>query len=300
MLERQNKTMNYKNRLSTLYGAPRLAVNTLALAVAAAWLCAPTMGHATDVVTNGQTNTSVTSSSNGATVIQIATTQSDGTSYNGFSVFNANNANGTVFNNSTQTTTSSAWGTISGNTSLALTGGAAQAATESWHLEGTIYQATSSATNLPNGLQMGQSFTVDYLIDGSAQSNGHWINNAVQQISINGVSSSASGHIAQGGLGLNVTPVNNTFGVNFVSFNAFNLMNAASPTISAHTLLTQYALSPATKSGDIRFDFNGPNYPSVWGRVNSFTQAVPEPSTGLLAALGLVGLITITRRNNAR
>ena len=78
----------------------------------------PQLGYAADVTPNGQTATKVVSSSNGATVIQIAPTTTDGTSYNGFSLFNASNAKGTVFNNSTQATTSSAWGTIKGNTAL--------------------------------------------------------------------------------------------------------------------------------------------------------------------------------------
>ncbi|MBI2732748.1 MAG: hemagglutinin repeat-containing protein, partial [Aquabacterium sp.] len=81
---------------------------------------APRMGYAADVVVNGQTNTKVTSSSNGATVIQIAPTRSDGSSYNGFSLFNATNPRGTVFNNSLQTTASGAWGTIAGNATLGM------------------------------------------------------------------------------------------------------------------------------------------------------------------------------------
>ncbi|MBI5925289.1 MAG: hypothetical protein HY836_06785 [Aquabacterium sp.] len=177
----------------------------------------------------------------------------------------------------------------------------AKAETETWHLEGIIYRVTESATNIPDGLQIDQSFTVDYIIDGDAPFDGYVIHTAVQQITINGNSTLANGHIARAGLGLNVTPMDAIFGLTFVSFNALNLARTPTPStpISAHELLTQYALSPSTNSGDIRFDFNGGGHPSVWGHVNSFAQTVPEPSKGLLGALGLVGLLTTVRRHKA-
>lgn len=112
--------MSYKKSKQTPPFAPCLLASAVAAMVSAFGLMTPHIGYAADVVVNGLTNTKVTSSSNGATVVQIATTKSDGTSYNGFTLFNATNAKGTVFNNSLQTTTSSAWGTISGNTSLGM------------------------------------------------------------------------------------------------------------------------------------------------------------------------------------
>lgn len=178
----------------------------------------------------------------------------------------------------------------------------AQAATEAWHLEGTIYQATSSAVNIPDGLRVGQSFTVDYLVDNAAQSNGYFISGAIQQISVNGVSTAADGYIAEGGLGLNVTPSSPILGLNFVSFNALNLLQTSLPAApsSVDELLSQYGRSPLTNDGDIRFDFEGQNYPSVWGHVTSFAPAVPEPSTSALGVLGFAALMAAVRRNRAK
>ncbi len=100
--------MSYKKSKQTPPFSPSLLASTAAAMASVFGLATPHIGYAADVVVNGLTNTKVTSSSNGATVIQIAPTKSDGTSYNGFTLFNATNAKGTVFNNSVLTTTSSA------------------------------------------------------------------------------------------------------------------------------------------------------------------------------------------------
>lgn len=110
--------MSYQQSKPVAPFPPSLIAGTVASMLSAIGLMLPMMGYAADVVVNGQTGTKVTSSSNGATVIQIATTKSDGTSYNGFALFNATNPKGTVFNNNAQTSTSTAWGTIAGNTAL--------------------------------------------------------------------------------------------------------------------------------------------------------------------------------------
>lgn len=112
--------MSYKKSQPVPPSSLSLVAGTVAAMLSTLGLALPQTGYAADIVVNGQTNTKVTSSSNGATVIQIATTKSDGSSYNGFALFNATNPKGTVFNNSLQASTSSAWGTISGNGALGM------------------------------------------------------------------------------------------------------------------------------------------------------------------------------------
>ena len=181
--------------------------------------------------------------------------------------------------------------------------GVAQAETETWHLEGTIYQTSEFATKVPDGLRMAQPFTVDYVIDNSVQLDdyGYDFFSVVQQISINGISSVAGGYVSARGLGLNVVPNDPILDINFVSFNALNLVNNEAPpkATSVHDLLLQYGLSPLTGDGDIRFDFNGPESTSVWGQVTSFAPAVPEPSTAVLGALGLVALVFASKRQKS-
>lgn len=78
----------------------------------------PAVAHASEVVANGQTNTSVTTSSKGATIVQIAAPNANGTSYNGFTAFSATNARGTYFNNRTENNNSASLGMVSGNSKL--------------------------------------------------------------------------------------------------------------------------------------------------------------------------------------
>lgn len=176
--------------------------------------------------------------------------------------------------------------------------GSANAALETWHLEGTFYQNSNNGSfTIPAEFNLGNSFSVDYVIDTEASSDGWLILNAVKNIAINGLSSEASGYISERGLGLNVTPSNPIWGLDFVSFNAFNLTSRPYPSYTTtRDLLALYALSPLTNSGDIRFDFANSNYTSVWGHVDRFAvAAVPEPASYLLALGGLLSL-TIGRR----
>ena len=163
----------------------------------------------------------------------------------------------------------------------------AQADLQTWRLTATSYQVQEGFT-APAFAEVGNSFTIDYVIDTQTPSFDTWpgmFSGAVKSFTINGVTSQSEGYIsAHGGLNaINIWPSDaRSDGIDFISFNNF----AASFNADVASALKEFATFASTSSTDLRVDFG---YKSIWAKPSSFvmTSSVPEPSAAWLLLAGL-------------
>lgn len=183
-------------------------------------------------------------------------------------------------------------------TSLAflLFSASAQAELQTWRLTSTTYQIQNGFTPPPFA-QIGNDFYIDYVVDTQVPSFPGWdglFSGAVKSFSINGITSHSEGYISShGGLNaINIWPSSNrSDGIDFLSLGDFSGTYTPNVTLA----LKQFADAVKTPSTDLRVDF-GDN--SIWAKPSSFvmTSSVPEPSSLLLAALGVAGAIGLKKR----
>lgn len=174
----------------------------------------------------------------------------------------------------------------------------AQAELQTWRLTSTTYQIQDGFTP-PVFAQIGKDFYIDYVVDTQTPSFPGWngmFSGAVKSFSINGIISQSEGYIsAHGGLNaINIWPsLDRSDGIDFLSFNNFS--GTYTPDVTS--ALKEFADSAKTPSADLRVDFGDK---SIWAKPSSFimTSSVPEPSSVLLASLGLVGVIGLKKRRH--
>ncbi len=172
----------------------------------------------------------------------------------------------------------------------------AQAELQTWRLTSTAYQVQGGFTP-PAFAQIGNDFYIDYVVDTQAPSFPGWdgmFSGAVKSFSINGITSQSEGYIsAHGGLNaINIWPSSSrSDGIDFLSFNNFS--GTYTPNVTS--ALKEFADLAPTTSADLRVDFGDK---SIWAKPSSFvmTSSVPEPSSLLLATLGVVGVIGLKKR----
>jgi len=176
----------------------------------------------------------------------------------------------------------------------------AQAELQTWRLTATSYQVQDGFT-APAFADLGNSFTIDYVIDTQTPSFDGWpgmFSGAVKSFTIDGVTSQSEGYISAHGGGLNAINIWPTDarsdGIDFISFNNF----AASFNADVASALKEFATFASTSSTDLRVDF-GDN--SIWAKPSSFvmTSSVPEPSAAWLLLVGLPLLALKRSRRNA-
>jgi hypothetical protein len=163
----------------------------------------------------------------------------------------------------------------------------AQADLQTWRLTATSYQVQGGFT-APAFAEVGNSFTIDYVIDTQTPSFDGWpgmFSDAVKSFTINGVTSQSEGYIsAHGGLNaINIWPSDaRSDGIDFISFNNF----AGEFNADVASALKEFATFASTSSTDLRVDFGDK---SIWAKPSSFvmTSSVPEPSTAWLLLVGL-------------
>lgn len=168
----------------------------------------------------------------------------------------------------------------------------AQADLQTWRLTATSYRVQEGFT-APAFAELGNSFTIDYVIDTQTPSFDTWpgmYSDAVKSFTINGVTSQSEGYIsAHGGLNaINIWPSDaRSDGIDFISFNNF----AGEFNADVAAALKEFATFAPTNMTDLRVDF-GDN--SIWAKPSSFvmTSSVPEPSAAwlLLAGVPLLAL----------
>lgn len=176
----------------------------------------------------------------------------------------------------------------------------AQAELQTWRLTATSYRVQGGFT-APAFAELGNSFTIDYVIDVQTPSFGNWpgmFSDAVKSFTINGVTSHSEGYISAHGSGLNAINIwpseARSDGIDFISFNNF----AASFNGDVASALKEFATFASTSSTDLRVDFGDK---SVWAAPTSFvmTSPVPEPSAPWLLLMGLPLLALKRNRRNA-
>lgn len=178
---------------------------------------------------------------------------------------------------------------------------AAQAELQTWRLTATSYEVERGFT-APAFAEVGNSFTIDYVIDVQTPSLEGWFglfDGAVKSFTINGVTSLSDGYVVSledGGLNaINIWPRNlRSDGIDFISFNNFE----GTPSADVASALRDFAAFASTGYTDLRVDF-GEN--SVWAAPTSFvmTSSVPEPSAAWLLLMGLPVLALKRSRRNA-
>jgi hypothetical protein len=172
----------------------------------------------------------------------------------------------------------------------------AQAELQTWRLTSTTYQVQNGFTP-PAFALIGNDFYIDYLVETQTPSLPGWdgmFSGAVKSFSVNGITSQSDGYIsAHGGLNaINIWPSSSrSDGIDFLSFNNFS--GTYTPNVTS--ALEEFADFAPTSSTDLRVDFGDK---SIWAKPSSFvmTSSVPEPSSLLLAALGVVGMIGLKNR----
>ncbi len=177
---------------------------------------------------------------------------------------------------------------------------AAQAELQTWRLTATSYQVESGFTP-PSFIELGKSFTVDYVIDTQASSWGggaDLFTGAVKSFTINGVTSESGGYVlAFDGLNAINTGPNGVRldGIDFISFNNFAGGNKADVALA----LKGFATAVPLNDTDLRVDFADM---SVYASPTSFvmTSSVPEPSAAWLLLVGLPWLAVNRKRLSAR
>lgn len=169
----------------------------------------------------------------------------------------------------------------------------AQAELQTWRLSATSSEVESGFTP-PSFLELGKSFTIDYVIDTQAPSWGGGValfSDAVKSITINGVTSGSDGYIlATDGLNaINVSTNDARFaGIDFISFN--NLAGGDKADVAS--ALKGFATAVPLGDTELRVDFG---HMSVYASPSSFVMtSVPEPSAAWLLLAG-VPLLAIKR-----
>lgn len=176
---------------------------------------------------------------------------------------------------------------------------AAQAELQTWRLNATSYRVESGFT-APSFLEVGKSFTVDYVIDTQASSWGggaDLFTGAVKSFTIDGVTSESGGYVLafEGLNAINVGPNGARLdGIDFISFNNFAGGNKA----DVASALKGFATAAPLGDTDLRVDFGDM---SVYASPTSFvmTSSVPEPSAAWLLLMGLPVLALKRSRRNA-
>ena len=158
----------------------------------------------------------------------------------------------------------------------------AQAEIQTWRLTATVYQ-TQGGFSPPAFAQVGNTFSVDYVIDADAPADTQWgsmFPNVVKSFTINGTASAADGYILDG-WGLNASPDSpRSDGIDFLSFYHFGDFGSG----DTRNTLTGFGRASQEGWATLRVDF-GPQ--SVWARSSSFALTpVPEPSAIWLLAMG--------------
>lgn len=169
----------------------------------------------------------------------------------------------------------------------------AQAELQTWRLTATSSQVESGFTP-PSFLELGKSFTVDYVIDTQASSWGggaDLFTGAVKSFTINGVTSVSGGYIlAFDGLNAINAGTNSVRldGIDFISFN--NLAGGDKADVAS--ALKGFATAVPLGDTELRVDFG---HMSVYASPTSFVMtSVPEPSAAWLLLAG-VPLLAIKR-----
>lgn len=164
----------------------------------------------------------------------------------------------------------------------------AQAELQTWRLMATT-QEVSEGFTAPAFAAIGNTFTVDYVIDTQTPSNLDWegsFDDAVKSVTINGVTSVPTGTIVASEGGVNGIHIwTNEIRADNIDFIAFNVLHDFTLTDITSTLELFQVLVQVGWT-NLRVDFGSDH---ILAQPMSFamTSSVPEPSAAWLLLMGL-------------
>ncbi|MGE5453196.1 MAG: PEP-CTERM sorting domain-containing protein [Acidobacteriota bacterium] len=179
--------------------------------------------------------------------------------------------------------------------------GQAQAALQTWRLEAT---ANDQATNLdwiaPDFAAPGAKLVIDYEIEENTLKALGIFPGAVKSVTFNGEKSTASGYVLSSSLMLTSINIGSwaprvNDEVSFLSLSTTN----STFTGNLHDTLLNVASNVSAGNAVLRLSFGDH---TVFATPTSMTAvaAVPEPSTGALALLGLPALLAVVKRKKQK